>query len=378
MKKIIYLDHAATTPIHPLVLKEMLPLLKNNYGNPSSPHIKGRLAKEALEKSREKIGGILGTEAVDIIFTSGATEANNLALQGIAWANEDKGDRIIISGIEHPSVMNTAKFLQKCGFKLTIIKTDKNGLIDPAHIEKSITKKTILISCMMVNNEIGTILPIKEIGKIARRHKIYFHTDAVQALGKLNVDVENLGADLLSFSGHKIYAPKGIGALYIRKGVKIIPKFYGGHQERNIRPGTENLANAVALAKAAELAQKNISGTTKHLAKLETIFVEIIKSKIDKFCLNGHPRQRVPGLLNLSFLGFNSEDLLNKLSQKGVCVSTAAACSAGAKEPSKVLKAMGLKEKVIRSSLRFSFGFENREEEIIFAANAVAKLVKNG
>jgi len=228
---------------------------------------------------------------------------------------------------------------------------------------------------MMVNNEIGTVQPIREMAKIAKEYKIYFHTDAVQAVGKLDVDVENLGVDLLSFSGHKIYAPKGVGILYVRKEVKIMPELYGGHQERNIRAGTENVAAIVGLGEAIELAQKNILRTTHHLIKLEKIFMETIKSKIDKFYLNGHPLKKIPGLLNLSFLGFASEDLLNKLSQRGICVSTAAACSAGRKEPSRILKVMGLSEERIKSSLRFSFGYENTEEEIVFAAKTIVNLV---
>lgn len=376
MKKIIYLDHAATTPLHPLVLREILPFLKNNYGNASSPHIKGRLAKEALEKSREKIASALGTEAVDVIFTSGATEANNLALKGVVWANKNKGNHIIVSSIEHPSVRKVVQFLEKCGFKLTLIKVDKCGLTNLEDIKKSLTCKTILISCMMVNNEIGTIQPVKEIARIAKEYKIYFHTDAVQAVGKLDIKVEDLGLDLLSFSGHKIYGPKGTGVLYVRKGVKIMPELYGGHQERNIRAGTENVAAIVGLAKAVELAQKNILRTTNHLSNLEKIFMETIKSKINNFCLNGHPIKRIPGLLNLSFLGFDSEDLLNKLSQRGICVSTAAACSAGVKEPSRILKAMGLKEERIKSSLRFSFGYENTEEEIVLAAKTIINLIR--
>ncbi len=376
MKKEIYLDHAATTPLHPLVLEAMLPFLKNNYGNASSPHFKGRLAKEALEKSREIVGGFLSAEAVDIIFTSGATEANNLALKGVAWANKSRGNHIIISDIEHPSVTNVGKFLEKCGFKISFIKVDKYGLTDPADFKKSISKKTILISCLMVNNEIGTVQPIQEIAKLARKHKIYFHTDAVQAAGKLNINVDNLGIDLLSFSGHKIYAGKGSGVLYLRKGVKIMPDIYGGHQERNLRAGTENIAAIVGLTKAVELSQGSVSGRVEHLLKLEKLFMGVIKNRINNFYLNGHPSKRIPGLLNLSFLGFNSEDLLNKLSQRGICVSTAAACSAGAKEPSAVLKAMGLKEERIRSSLRFSFGYENTKEEILFAAKTITELVK--
>lgn len=376
MKKNIYLDHAATTPIHPLVLKEMLPFLKNNYGNASSPHLKGRLAKEALEKSREKISSLLGTEAVDIIFTSGATEANNLAVLGVSWANRGKGNHIITSGLEHPSVIRAVKFLQKNGFKVTIIKVDKYGLVDPTDFKKAINKKTILISCMMVNNEIGSIQPVKEIAEIAKKYNVYFHSDAVQALGKLNIDVQELGADLLSFSAHKIYGPKGNGALYIRKGVKITPQFYGGHQERNIRAGTENIAGIVGLSQAAEWSFKNKEKIKKHLGDLEKVFMEIIKNKINKFYLNGHPHQRIPGILNISFLGNDAENLLNKLNQRGICASTAAACSAGAKEPSVVLRAMGLRDDRVRSSLRFSFGYDNTREEIAFAAETMAKLVK--
>lgn len=376
MKKTIYLDHAATTPLNPLVLKEMLPFLQDNYGNASSPHFKGRLAKQALEKSREIIGNFLGTEGVDIIFTSSATEANNLALKGIAGANKNKGNHIIISSIEHPSVLNVGQFLERCGFKLTLIKVDKYGLVDPNDFKKAITKKTILISCMMVNNEIGTIQPIQEIATLARTYKIYFHSDAVQAVGKLNIEVDDLKIDLLSFSGHKIYGPKGIGALYIKKGVKIMPDLYGGHQERNLRAGTENVASIVGLAKAVQLAKNNISSRIQHLSQLEKLFLEMVKKKINNFYLNGHSTKRIPGLLNLSFLGFDSEDLLNKLNQRGVCLSTAAACSAGAKEPSKVLKAMGLEESRIKSSLRFSFGYENTIEEIISSAKIIAYFVK--
>lgn len=376
MRKIIYLDHAATAPLHPLVLKEMLPYLEDQYGNASSPHFKGQLARAVLEKSRGKIGNFLGTEGVDIIFTSGATEANNLALKGIAGANRNKGNHIIISSIEHPSVINVGKFLQKLGFKLTLIKVSKDGLTDPADFKKAITKKTILISCMMVNNEIGTIQPIKEIASIARGHKVYFHTDAVQAVGKLKIKVEDLGVDLLSFSGHKIYGPAGSGVLYIRKGVKILPDLYGGGQERNLRAGTENVAGIAGLSKAVQLAKENMVSRSKKLAQLEKLFMELLSAKTGKFYLNGHPVKRIPGLLNLSFLGFAAEDLLNKLSQKGICVSTVAACSAVAKAPSKILNALKLNDERINSALRFSFGYENTKEEVIFTVQTLAGLLK--
>lgn len=289
MKKIVYLDHNATTPVHPEVLKAMLPFYKDAYGNASSMYSKGREARAAIDKARLTIAKALGTEATDIIFTSCGTESDNFAIKGVCLANKEKGTHIITSKIEHLAVLNTCQFMEKMGFQVTYLNVDKYGLVDPEDLKKAITDKTILVTIMLANNEVGTIEPIKEIAKVTRAKGVIFHTDAVQAFGKIPVDVRDLDVDLLSLSAHKIYGPKGVGLLYIRKGTRIWPSLHGGHHERKLRAGTENVAGIVGFGKAAEIMQKDLVELGKGLTGLRDRLHNGLKDKIDRIYLNGHP-----------------------------------------------------------------------------------------
>lgn len=374
--KTIYLDHSATTPVHPEVLKAMLPYYRSRYGNASSVHAKGRQARQAIDEARQIIGDFLGTEAVDIIFTSGGTESDNLAIKGVCLALKDKKDHIITSKIEHHAVLNVCSFLEKIGFRVTYLSVDKYGLVDPGDVKKAITAKTAIISIMHANNEVGTIQPISEIGRIAREAEVYFHTDAVQSFGKIPVDVENLNVDLLSISGHKIYGPKGIGALYIRKGVKVLPLQHGGHHERKLRAGTENVPGIVGLGKAVQLLSKDYQHRAKRLCKLRDRLYQGLRQKIKDIKLNGHPRQRLPFTLNVSFKYIEGESLTLNLDLKGICVSTGSACTSGSLEPSHVLSAMGVPPEVAQGSIRFSLGDQNTEEEIDYVVKVTVEIVE--
>lgn len=376
MEKIIYLDNNATTPLHPEVLKAMSAYYKEWYGNASSIHFKGREAKKALEESRGVIGDLLGTEAVDIIFTSGGTESDNFAIKGIAFANRDKGDHIITSSIEHLAVASTCKYLETQGFKVTFLPVDKYGIVDLDVLKDSITSKTILVSIMHSNNEVGTIQPISEIAKIVKKKGIYFHTDAVQSFGKVPLNVEELGVDLLSVSAHKIYGPKGVGALYIRKGVKIDSFHHGGHHERNLRAGTENVPAIVGFAKAVEIAKRQMKDEAERIRNLRDMLHKGLIDRLDRLYLNGHPTNRLPGTLNLSFEGVEGESLLINFDLKGICASTASACTAGSTEPSHVLIAMKVNPQLAQGSVRFSLGAFNTEEEINYCLEEIPKIVK--
>lgn len=376
MEKIIYLDNNATTPLHPEVLKAMSAYYKEWYGNASSIHFKGREAKKALEESRGVIGDLLGTEAVDIIFTSGGTESDNFAIKGIAFANRDKGDHIITSSIEHLAVASTCKYLETQGFKVTFLPVDKYGVVDLDALRDSITSKTILVSIMHSNNEVGTIQPISEIAKIVKKKGIYFHTDAVQSFGKVPLNVEELGVDLLSVSAHKIYGPKGVGALYIRKGVKIDSFHHGGHHERNLRAGTENVPAIVGFAKAVEIAKRQMKDEAERIRNLRDMLHKGLIDRLDRLYLNGHPTNRLPGTLNLSFEGVEGESLLINFDLKGICASTASACTAGSTEPSHVLIAMKVNPQLAQGSVRFSLGAFNTEEEINYCLEEIPKIVK--
>lgn len=360
---VIYMDHNATTPLDPAVLEAMLPYLKEHFGNPSSTtHEYGKVAREAVEEAREKVARLIKARREEIIFTSGATESDNLAIKGVAYAYKDKGNHIITSSIEHKAVLNTCHFLEEEGFKVTYLPVDRYGLVDPDDVKKAITKETILISIMQVNSEVGTIEPIEEIGRIAKEKGIIFHTDAVQGVGKIETDVGKLNVDLLSISGHKIYGPKGVGALYIRKGLKLIPLIHGGGQERSIRSGTENVPGIVGLGKACEIAGEVMEKEAERLTYLRNKLVEAVLSEIPDSQLNGHPERRVPGNANFSFRGVEGESLI--LSLKDFALSSGSACTSASLKASYVLLAMGIPEAIAHCSIRVGLGRGNTEEQI--------------
>jgi len=360
---VIYMDHNATTPLDPAVLEAMLPYLKEHFGNPSSTtHEYGKVAREAVEEAREKVARLIKARREEIIFTSGATESDNLAIKGVAYAYKDKGNHIITSSIEHKAVLNTCHFLEEEGFKVTYLPVDRYGLVDPDDVKRAITKETILISIMQVNSEVGTIEPIEEIGRIAKEKGIIFHTDAVQGVGKIETDVGRLNVDLLSISGHKIYGPKGVGALYIRKGLKLIPLIHGGGQERSIRSGTENVPGIVGLGKACEIAGEVMEKEAEKLTYLRNKLVEAVLSEIPDSQLNGHPERRVPGNANFSFRGVEGESLI--LSLKDFALSSGSACTSASLKASYVLLAMGIPEAIAHCSIRVGLGRGNTEEQI--------------
>ena len=362
--KRIYLDYAATTPVHPEVIKAMLPYFSDAFGNPSSLYSYGLEARQAIEAARNKVAESIGAKNEEIVFTGGGSEADNSAIKGVADANGRMGNHIITSVIEHHAVLVTCKFLEKRGFKVTYLPVDKYGLVDPESVRKAITDKTILISIMHANNEIGTIQPIGEIGKIARKAKIYFHTDAVQTVGHIPVNVNELKVDMLSFSAHKLYGPKGVGVLYIRKGTKVTSLIHGGEQEQGRRAGTENVPGIVGLGKAIELAGLDIANETARLITLRNVLIKGILEKIEHSRLNGHPEQRLPNNVNVSVDFIEGESTCLNLDLEGICISTGSACSSSDAEPSHVLLAIGLSHEQARSSLRFTMGRLTTAEDI--------------
>jgi len=371
----IYLDYAATTPAHPEVVKAMLPYFTEAFGNPSSIHSYGQEAKGAIEEARTKVANLIGAHSEEIVFTSGGTEADNFALKGVAFANEDKGNHIITTSIEHPAVMETGRFLERRGFKVTYLPVDEYGLVDPDDVRKAITSKTVLISVMHANNEVGTIEPIGEIGKIAQEAEIYFHTDAVQTVGHIPVDVNELGVDLLSISAHKLYGPKGVGALYIRKGTKLVSFMHGGEQERRRRAGTENVPGIVGFSRAAELVQQEMDEEAKRLASLRDKLIKGLLERIDHSRLNGHPIIRLPNNVNISVDFVEGESMCLNLDLEGICASTGSACSSQSLEPSHVLLAIGLSHEQAHGSLRFSLGKWSTEEEIEQVFHVLPRIV---
>jgi cysteine desulfurase len=373
--KRIYLDYAATTPMHPEVAKAMLPYFTESFGNPSSIYSYGQEAKGAVEEARNRIATFIGARDEEIIFTGGGTEADNFALKGIAFANESKGNHIIVSSIEHHAVIETCKFLERRKYKLTYLPVDGSGLVDPADIKKAITNKTILVSVMHANNEIGTIQPIAEISKITREAEIYFHTDAVQTLGHIPVNVNELGVDLLSTSAHKLYGPKGVGALYARKGTKLIALINGGAQERGRRAGTENVPGIVGFSKAIELAQQEIHIEVERLTRLRNRLIDGILERIDYARLNGHAVRRLPNNVNITIDFIEGESMCLNLDLKGICVSTGSACSSSSLEPSHVLLAMGLPHEQAHSSVRFTMGKWNTEDDIHKVLEVLPKII---
>ena len=360
----IYLDYAATTPVHPEVVNAMLPYFSDVFGNPSAIYSYGQEAAAALEEARAKVAGLIGSRSEEIVFTSGGTEADNMALIGVANAMRSRGNHIITTAIEHHAIIETAKFLEKNGFELTYLGVDDQGIVDPDDVRRAITDKTILVSVMLANNELGTIQPLAEISRITRQAGVYLHTDAVQAVGRIPVNVDELGVDLLSMSAHKLYGPKGVGALYIKKGVRMDPITHGGGQERARRSGTQNVAGIVGLSRATELAGQEMAAEAERLTPLRDRLIQGILKGIDHSYLNGHPVKRLPNNANLSFDYVEGESMCLNLDLKGICVSTGSACSSSNLEPSHVLLAMGVPSQLAHGSLRFTLGKWTEPEDI--------------
>ncbi len=377
--KRIYMDHAATTPVDKEVVDAMLPYFTNFYGNASSLHSFGEEAHYALDESRHNVADVLNAEREEIIFTGGGTESDNIAIKGVAFENKDKrntkGPHIITSAIEHPAVLEPCKHLEKQGFKVKYVSVDKYGMVKIDELEQSISKDTFLISIMYANNEIGTIEPIEEIGRIASENNIVFHTDAVQAVGKLPIDINKLNVDLLSLSAHKIYGPKGVGALFIKKDVRIVPLVHGGGHERGLRSSTENIPGIVGFGKACELAQKRMVKDTQCIKSLRDRLVREALG-IEESYLNGHPEKRLVNNAHFYFAAIEGESLILRLSDKGIAASTGSACSSKKLQPSHVLLAIGLKPEHAHGSLRLSLGRENTIEDIIYVADVLPEVVK--
>lgn len=374
--KNIYLDHAATTMVDKEVLEKMLPWYTENFGNPSSIYSIGRTSKQAIEGARQTVADIFNCKKSEIYFTSCGTESNNWALKGTAYANRSKGNHIITTNIEHHAVLHTLEYLEKQGFEITYVPVEKNGIVDANNIRKAIRKETILISVMFANNEIGTIQPIEEIGKIARENGVIFHTDAVQAAGTLEIDVEKLNIDLLSISAHKFYGPKGVGALYVRRGVKIDNLLHGGGQEKTRRAGTENIASIVGLAAALEKAVGNMTAYNAHIRELRDMTAREVLNRIPDTIVNGELERRLPGNINFSFKYIEGESLLLFLDMNNIFASSGSACTSGSLDPSHVLLALGLPHEIAHGSLRLTFGWDNKKEDVERVVTQLESIVK--
>jgi len=373
---LIYLDNAASTAVHPEVVKEMLPYFDVQYGNPSSIHQFGRKAKNAIQKARKQVAVLIGAESDEIIFTSGGTESNNTILYGIKFQGEKfEPNHIITSSIEHDAVLEPIREFEKNGCQVTYLPVDKHGMINPDDITKSISEQTVMISIMFANNEVGTIQQIKEISKICNKYQIPLHTDAVQAVGKIPINVKDLGVDALSISSHKINGPKGVGALFIKKGFTVAANIVGGGQENGMRSGTENVASIVGFGKACEIAKERLVENSSHFKKLHSLMLEKITKEISHVKLNGHPEERIFNNLHLTFVGVNGEDLIIKLDEHGIAASTGSACSVHTQKASHVLKAMGFNHEQITGSLRISFGYMNTLDEVKQAVEVLKKVV---
>ena len=370
----IYLDNAASTKIHDDVLDSMIPYLKDQYGNPSSIHRYGRLARKAIEKARKQIAFLINADPSEILITSGGTESNNTALNGITM--KKPSSHILTSSIEHDAILEPCKKLSKNGFDIDYVSVDNFGMVDPEDIKNKITEKTSLVSIMFGNNEVGTIQPISEIAKICNSHNVLFHTDAVQAIGKIPINVKELGIDLLSISSHKLYGPKGIGALYIKNGIDIDPVILGGGQEDGLRSGTENVANIVGFGKACEIAKDRLDENISHMDKLRNFLIEKIHNEIPKVTLNGHPQSRLVNNAHFTFLGINGEDLIIKLDEYGIAASTGSACSVNTQKSSHVLESMGFSLEQITGSLRLTVGIFNDEKEIETTVDILKKIIQ--
>jgi cysteine desulfurase len=378
----VYLDNSATTPIDKEVFEAMIPFLTDKFGNASSIHFFGQEARAAVDKARHTVAELINARPNEIVFTSGGTESNNLAIRGLVEANDKYGKHIITSDIEHSAVKEVCEDLAKRGYEVTYLPVYEDGIVKIEDVKNAIREDTILISVMTANNEIGTIQPVEEIGKLVRElkesgKKIWFHTDAVQAVGKISVDIEEIGCDLLSISAHKIYAPKGVGALYVRRGVRLHKQNIGGHQERERRGGTENVPYIAAFAKACELAKKNLKDSAENLRNLRDKFESEIGEKVDDFIFNGNRENRLPNIANISFRQIEGEGLLINLDMQGIAVSTGAACSSGSLEPSPVIRALGRDDELARGAIRFSFGKENTAEDVEYLLEVLPKAVEN-
>ncbi len=378
----VYLDNSATTPIDKEVVEAMLPFLTEKFGNASSIHFFGQEARGAIDKARHQVADLINAKHNQIIFTSGGTESNNLAIRGLCEMNEKYGNHIITSKIEHPAVINVCEKLEEKGFEVTYLPVYEDGIVRIEDVENAIREDTILVSIMTANNEIGTIQPVKEIGEIVRKHrengnKIWFHTDAVQAVGKIPVDIEEINCDMLSISAHKIYAPKGAGALFVKRGVRIKPQNLGGHQEREFRGGTENVPTIVAFGKACELAKNNLQDNYQHLTILRDNFEKGVKEIIPKTIINGNQDKRLPNISNITFRFVEGEGILINLDMQGVAVSTGSACSSGSLEASPIILALGQKEDLARGAVRFSFGKDNTNEDVEYILEILPKAVAN-
>lgn len=370
-----YFDNSATTRIKEEVLTEMFPFLSREYGNPSSLYSIGRKSKRAIEEARKRVASLINCNSEEIYFTSCGSESDNTALKGIAYANQNKGKHIITSKIEHPAILHSCQNLEKKGFEVTYLDVDKDGFVNLQTLENSIRQDTILISVMFANNEIGTIEPIQEIAKIAHKNGIIFHTDAVQACGNIPIDVQKMDIDMLSLSGHKIYAPKGIGALYVKKGIEFERFMDGGHQEKNKRSGTENVAEIVALGKACQIAEKNMEQYQNKLKLLRDYCLEKMKKNFSNIHINGTMEKRLPGNINISFEGQDATELLYKLDEMGICASGGSACSSGDNSPSHVLTAIGLPSELAKGAIRFTFGDFNTKDDVDYLIAAIAHLI---
>lgn len=371
-----YFDNAATTKVKNEVLQEMIPYYSEKYGNPSAVYALAREVKKDIESAREKVASLIGCKKNEIYFTASGSEADNTAIKAIAYKNKVKGNHIITTKIEHHAILESCEFLEQQGFKIYYLNVDQNGFINLDELRNSITEKTILISIMFANNEIGTIQPIEDIAKIAKEKNIIFHTDAVQAVGNVNIDVNSMGIDMLSLSGHKIYGPKGIGALYVRNNIEFDKFINGGHQEKNKRAGTENTAGIVGLGKAAELAKENLKEHIKNVKELRDYYIEEVSKKIPNIKINGAINARLPGNSNISFEGINGSDLLLELDNVGICASSGSACNSEETSPSHVLSAIGLDAKTAKSALRVTFGEFNTKEEVDYLVENLEKAVK--
>ena len=375
--KRIYLDYAATAPVLPEVMDAMLPFFCECYGNPSAVYGEGREARKAVEEARRKTAAVLGAEAREICFTSGGSESDNLAIKGTAFSLRHRGNHIITSRIEHPAVLNTCRWLEKQGFRVSFLTPDSEGIIAPEAVEEAICPETILVSIMTANNEIGTIQPVTEIGEICRRNGVLFHTDAVQAIGQIRTDVQEMNADLLSLSAHKFHGPKGVGALYIRRGSRLDSLVHGGSQERGLRAGTENVPGIVGLGEAIRIAEAEREENAKRIAGLRDELIRRVLETIPGAKLNGHPQRRLPNNCHFSFDGIESEALLLRMDLAGISVSGGSACTSGSMEPSHVLEAIGLEENMLKGSIRLTLGRETLPEEIEKTAQVMREIVED-
>ncbi len=373
--KIRYFDNAATTRVKEEVLKEMMPYFTEKYGNPSSLYSIGRISKKALEEARKKVATLINANPNEIYFTGCGSESDNTIIKGIAYSQKKRGKHIITSRIEHPAVLHTCQMLEKQGFEVTYLGVNKEGIINLEELRNSIRNDTILITIMFANNEIGSIQPIEMISKIARMYNIIFHTDAVQACGNIPIDVKRMGIDSLSLSGHKLYAPKGIGALYVRNGIEFEKFMDGGHQEKNKRAGTENVAGIVGLGKACELAFLHLKDHMQHLKGLRDYFIKQVEEKIEGAVLNGGIENRLPGNANFSFPSVDGEALLLNLDAKGICASAGSACTSGSSAPSHVLSSIGLPNDLANSSLRITFGEDNTKEDVDYLVESLSEII---